>query len=215
MNWTAFFTEKEFLLRYHTGEEFLIAFICFVVACKLTQRFTGKQSSLNQRQKSQVELVGAAFVILGISSLFHAIIHAWHLNQNLLYQTLLGYSFGLLTMIVAISSENPLNKKVFLLLYLPLLSFLLPGIYEKIPIFGEFRPLVWISIAYLSGLVCMLLFAAFYRTRNKDILWSALGFSLICISHSTCSHNMNQISLVLSSAIQNYTFRIIHLWIFE
>jgi len=182
MDWQAFFTEKEFLLKYHMSEEFLIAFICFVVACKLTQRFAGAHLSLDQRQKSRVELVGAAFVILGISSLLHAIIHAWHLDQNLLYQTLLGYSFGLLTMIVAISSEDPRNKKIFLLLYLPFLSFLLPDIYEKFPIFGQFRPLVWISIAYLSGLVCMLLFAAFYRTRNKNILWSAVGFSLICIS---------------------------------
>ena len=182
MNWQASYAEKEFLLKYHIGEELLIAFICFIIACRLSQRFTETQISLDQRQQSRVGLVGAAFVILGISSLFHALIHAFQLNQNLLYQTLLGYCFGLLTLVVAISSENPRNKKIFLLLYLPLLSFLLPGIYEKFPIFGQFRPLVWISIAYLSGLVCMLLFAAFYRDRNKGVLWSALGFSLICIS---------------------------------
>jgi signal transduction histidine kinase len=182
MNWQASFPENNFLLNYHTGEEFLIAFICFTIAYRLTQRFAGTKKSLEQGQKSRAGLAAGAFLILGISSLFHAIIHACHLNQNLLYQTLLGYSFGLLTMIVAISSEDPRNKKMFLLLYLPLLAFLLPGIYEKFPIFGQFRPLVWISIAYLSGLVCMLLFAAFYRTQNKSILWSALGFSLLCIS---------------------------------
>ncbi|MEN8143022.1 MAG: HAMP domain-containing protein, partial [Thermodesulfobacteriota bacterium] len=182
MTWPTAFTEKEFLLRYHTGEEFLIAFICLIIASRLTQRFASTGLPLDQGQKSRSGLACAAFLILGISSLFHAIIHACHLNQNLLYQTLLGYSFGLLTLIVAISSEDPRNKKIFLLLYLPLLTFLLPGVYEKFPIFGQFRPLVWISIAYLSGLLCMLLFAAFYRMRNKSILWSALGFSLICVS---------------------------------
>lgn len=182
MNWQAPFPENNFLLNYHTGEEFLIAFICLTIAYRLTRRFEGAHKSLGQRHQSRAGLAGGAFLILGLSSLIHAIIHACHLNQNLLYQTLLGYSFGLLIMIVAISSENPHNKKIFLLLYLPLLLFLLPDIYEKFPIFGQFRPLVWISIAYLSGLVCMLLFAAFYRTRNQNILWSALGFSLICIS---------------------------------
>ena len=182
MNWSASFAEKDFLLKYHIGEELLIAVICFTIAFRLTQRFGVITPSLDPGQKSRVELTGAAFVILGISSLFHATIHAFHLNQNLLYQTLLGYCFGLLTLIVAISSENPRNKKIFLLLYLPLLSFLLPGIYEKFPIFGQFRPLVWISIAYLSGLVCMLLLAAFYRSREKGILWSALAFCLISIS---------------------------------
>lgn len=182
MTWQTAFAEKEFLLKYHIGEEFLIALICFTIAYRLTRRSAGAQRFMDQGQKSRAWLTGAAFLILGISSLFHAIIHACHLNQNLLYQTLLGYSFGLLTMIVAISSEDPRNKKIFLLLYLPLLAFLLPGIYEKFPIFGQFRPLVWISIAYLSGLVCMLLFAAFYRMRNKSILWSALAFSLISVS---------------------------------
>jgi signal transduction histidine kinase len=182
MNWQISFAEKEFLLKYHTGEEFLIALICFTIAYRLTQRFAGVRLSLDQIQKSRAWLSGAAFLILGTNSLFHAIIHACHLNQNLLYQTLLGYSFGLLTLIVAISSEDPRNKKIFLLLYLPLLAFLLPAIYENFPLFGQFRPLVWISIAYLSGLVCMLLFAAFYRSRTKSLLWSAMGFALICVS---------------------------------
>lgn len=181
MNWPSL-TEKAFLLKYHNGEEFLIAFICFFIACRLINRSGRGPLALDSRQSSRVELVGTAFVILGISSLFHAVIHVCHLNQNLLYQTLLGYCFGLLVMIVAISAENPDSKKIWLLFYLPLFLFLLPGIYEKFPIFGQCRPLVWISIAYLSGLVGMLLFAAFYRTRNKGILWAGLGFSLICIS---------------------------------
>lgn len=182
MNWPASFSGKYFLLNYHIGEEFLIACICLAIAYRLTHHFAGPRRSPEQEQKNRAWLAGGAFLILGVSSLFHAIIHACHLNQNLLYQTLLGYSFGLLTMTVAISSENPRNKKIYLLLYLPLLAFLLPGIYEKFPIFGQFRPLLWISIAYLSGLVCMLFLAAFYRTRNKSILWAALSFALICIS---------------------------------
>jgi signal transduction histidine kinase len=182
MTWQVSSIEKALLLNYHIGEELLIALICFTIAYRLTQRFAGARLSLDQIQKSRAWLTGAAFLILGINSFFHAIIHFCHLDQNLLYQTLMGYSFGLLTLIVAISSEDPRNKKLFLLLYLPLLTFLLPTIYEKIPLFGQFRPLVWISIAYLSGLVCMLLFAAFYRIRNKSLLWSALGFALICIS---------------------------------
>ena len=181
MNWLAYYTDKGFLLNYHKGEEFLIALICFIIARRFILEHN-KVSSLDHGQKSRIILFAAAFLILGISSLSHAVIHLLHLNLNLLYQTLLGYCFGLLTLIVALSSENPGRKKILLLLYLPLLTFLFPGIYEKFPLFGQFRPLVWISIAYLSGLSCMLLFAAFYRTRKKDLLWAAIGFVLICVS---------------------------------
>ncbi|MDF1577400.1 MAG: ATP-binding protein [Desulfobulbales bacterium] len=181
MNWLAYYTDKGFLLDYHTGEEFLIALICLIIAGRFALQHKGNPP-LTPGQENRAILFAASFLILGISSLFHAIIHLNHFNLNLLYQTLLGYCFGLLTFIVAISSENPGRKKIFLLFYLPLLAFLLPDIYEKFPIFARFRPLVWISVAYLSGLVCMLLFAAYYRTRKKDILWSAIGFVLVCVS---------------------------------
>lgn len=66
--------------------------------------------------------------------------------------------------------------------YFGLLIFLVPGIYEELPIFGEFRPLVWLSIAYLSGIVCMLYFAAFYRTGSRNFIYSGIGHAFICIS---------------------------------
>lgn len=181
MNWPSYYTDKGFLLDYHTGEEFLIASICLIIATRFILMHH-RTPGLDHVHKSRAMLFSASFLILGISSFFHAVIHLNHLNLNLLYQTLLGYCFGLLTFIVAISSENPGRKKILLLCYLPLLGFLVPDIYEKFPIFGQFRPLVWISVAYLSGLVCMLLFAAFYRTRKIEILWSAIGFLLLCIS---------------------------------
>ena len=87
-----------------------------------------------------------------------------------------------MVLIIAISSSNPQTKTKILLFYLPLLILLVPGIYETFPLFGKFRPLVWISIAYLAGHICILHVAAYYRIKQKRILLSGLGFLFICIS---------------------------------
>jgi signal transduction histidine kinase len=93
----------------------------------------------------------------------------------------MGYSLGLFILILAISVEKPRNKIALPLLYIPLLALLHPALYEKFPFFGQFRPLVWILIAYLSGIVCMLYIGTFYRRRSKRFLFSALGHLVICI----------------------------------
>ena len=171
---------KEFLLNYHIGEEILIGLICLLIAVRAF-RTSGFSVSTDQIKSSRIFLVGASFFLLGSSSLIHAIIHASHSNLNLLYQTLMGYSLGLFILILAISVENPRNKVTLPLLYIPLLVLLHPMVYEKFPFFGQFRPLVWILIAYLSGIVCILYIGTFYRRRSKRFLFSALGHLVICI----------------------------------
>ena len=171
---------RDFLLNYHIGEEVLIGLICLLIAVRAF-RTIGFSVSSDQVKSSRIFLVGASFFILGSSSLIHAIIHASHSNQNLLYQTLLAYSFGLFILILAISVENPRNKIALPLLYIPLLALLHPAAYEQFPLFGQFRPLVWILIAYLSGIVCILYIGTFYRRRSKRFLFSALGHLIICI----------------------------------
>jgi signal transduction histidine kinase len=93
----------------------------------------------------------------------------------------MGYSLGLFILILAISVENPRNKVALPLLYIPLLVLLHPVVYEQFPFFGQFRPLVWILIAYLSGIVCILYIGTFYRRRSKRFLFSALGHLIICV----------------------------------
>lgn len=171
---------KEFLLRYHNGEEILIGIICLLIAIRAF-RVSAIKISGNQTKSGRIFLVGASFLILGSSSFIHAIIHATQSDLNLLYQTLIGYGLGLFTLIVAISVENPRNKIAIPLLYIPLLLMLHPMAYEKFPFFGQFRPLVWIVIAYLSGIVCMLYIGTFYRRRSKQFLFSAVGHLIICI----------------------------------
>jgi len=172
---------RQILISYHIGEEFLIALICSLIAIRAFHTFR-VSPHLGEEKRSRIFLAGTAFVILGLNSGLHGSIHALHLNQNLLYQTLLGYCIGLLTLIIAISAERPENKKAFPLLYVPLLALLLPGVSSSFPIFGEFRPLVWIVIAYLSGVVCMVYIATFYRTRRTRFIYSALGHMIICTS---------------------------------
>lgn len=171
---------REFLLQYHNIEEILIGILCLLIAIRAFKtssfKFTG-----NLIKSSRIFLVGASFFILGSSSLIHAIIHATDADLNLLYQTLLGYSLGLFTLITAISVEDPRNKITIPLLYIPLLVLLHPALYEKFPFFGQFRPLVWILVAYLSGIVCMLYIGTFYRRRSKQFLLSAFGHLIICI----------------------------------
>jgi signal transduction histidine kinase len=171
---------REFLLKYHNAEEILIGIICLLIAIRAF-RTSGLKVSRDPEKSSRIFLVGAGFIILGSSSLIHAIIHATHADLNLLYQTLMGYSLGLFILIIAISVETPRSKIATPLLYIPLLALLHPMAYEKFPLFGQFRPLVWILIAYLSGIVCMLYIGTFYRRRSKQFLFSALGHLIICI----------------------------------
>jgi signal transduction histidine kinase len=171
---------REFLLKYHNAEEILIGIICLLIAIRAF-RTCGLKISKHHEKSSRIFLVGAGFIILGSSSLIHAIIHATHADLNLLYQTLMGYSLGLFILIIAISVETPRSKIATPLLYIPLLALLHPMAYEKFPLFGQFRPLVWILIAYLSGIVCMLYIGTFYRRRSKQFLFSALGHLIICI----------------------------------
>jgi len=171
---------REFLLQYHNGEEILIGIVCLLIAIRAFRTSLIKNTG-NQGKSSRIFLVGASFIILGCSSVIHATIHATHADLNLLYQTLLGYSLGLFILIIAISAENPRNKISIPLLYIPLLVLLHPALYEKFPFFGQFRPLVWILVAYLSGIVCMLYIGTFYRRRNKMFLFSAFGHLIICI----------------------------------
>ena len=171
---------REFLLQYHKVEEILIGMLCLLIAIRAF-RTSGIKTTDNPVKSSRIFLVGTSFVILGCSSLTHAIIHATHADLNLLYQTLLGYSLGLFTLIIAISVDDPRNKITIPLLYIPLLLLLHPAIYEKFPFFGQFRPLVWILVAYLSGIVCMLYIGTFYRRRSKEFLFSAFGHLVICI----------------------------------
>jgi signal transduction histidine kinase len=167
-------------MSYHITEELVIGFICIIIALRAFS--SSKSEQLSLEVNSRIFLIGSSFILLGISSLSHASIHAFKLNLNLLYQTLFGYCLGLLTLIAAVSSEQPGNKRFFPFLFLPLLLLLHPAIYSVFPMFGDFRPLVWLVISYLSGIVCMLYIAAYYRTRAKRYLYSSLGHAIICMS---------------------------------
>jgi signal transduction histidine kinase len=172
MNWMSF----------HISEELLIALLCLLIGLRAYGVSRSPEMTGDRDRRSRAFILAAGFLILGLNSLIHAVIHAAGFNQNLLYQTLLGYCLGLLTLILAISTERPWRKRFFPLLYLPLLVLLLPQVYERFPIFNEFRPLVWIIIAYLSGIVSILYMAAYYQTRLTRFLLSALGHLLICTS---------------------------------
>jgi signal transduction histidine kinase len=178
-------TGQELLFRiwldYHIGEEIFIAVICFLIA-KRAYLIRTEETSLDEEGSSRMLLIGSAFFILGLNSALHATIHAMGWDLNLLYQTLMGYCLGLFIIIVAISSEKPWTKTYMPLLYFPLLVLLHPAVYEHFPIFAEFRPMAWIAISYLSGIVCILYVAAYYHTRLKRFVLSALGHLTICIS---------------------------------
>jgi len=165
-------------MSYHIAEEILIASICGIISFRAF--YSSKSEQLSKEISNRIVLIGSGFAILCISSASHAFIHASHLNLNLLYQTLLGYCLGLLILIVAISSEKPWDKQYFPLLYIPLLVLFHPAVYTVFPIFGEFRPLVWLVISYFSGVLFMLYIAAYYRTRARRYIYASLGHALIC-----------------------------------
>ncbi len=174
-----FFNER--FLYYHIFEEFFIALVCFIISLR-SFSILKTEENLHHEQRSRIFLIASAFIILGINSTTHAFIHAYDLNLNLLYQTLLGYCLGLLVLIVAISAVKPDSKRFLPFLYVFFLFLLIPDLYERFPVFSEFRPLVWIFVAYLSGVVCMLYIATYYRTSDQRFLYSAFGHLLICIS---------------------------------
>jgi signal transduction histidine kinase len=165
---------------YHIAEESAVALVCLWIAVRAYAVSRTLDGADDLEKRSRTFLVGAGFLILGFSSFLHAFIHALGFNLNILYQTLTGYCLGLLTLIAAISAERPWRKRLLPLLYLPSLVLLFPGIYESFPIFSEFRPLVWVAIAYLSGIVSILYLAAYYNTRLRRFLLSAFGHLLIC-----------------------------------
>jgi signal transduction histidine kinase len=173
-----FFNER--FLYYHIFEELFIAFVCFIISLR-SFSILRTEKGLHHDQNSRIFLITSAFIILGINSATHAFIHAYDLDLNLLYQTLLGYCLGLFILIVAISAVKPYNKKLLPFLYFPLLILLIPDLYRSFPLFSEFRPLVWIFVAYLSGVVCMLYIATYYKTSDLRFLYSAFGHLLICI----------------------------------
>ncbi len=174
--------DPSFFIKYHCWEELLIAMVCISIAGRLLAVPAGQGSSPAIAKNSRIFLVRAGYLLLALSSGLHAFIHIRGLNLNLLYLTLLGYCFALMTFIIAISSTRPQTKRFFPFLALLLLLLLIPGIYENLPDFRKFRPLVWISIAFLAGHVCILHMAAFYRVHSKRVLLSAAGFFLICLS---------------------------------
>ncbi len=165
-------------ITYHICEEYLIALISFLIAFRAFK--TSQTTSLSQEIRSRIFLIGSGFTLLGINSAVHASIHAFQMNHNLLYQTLLGYCLGLLVIITAVSAEKPWNKNFLPLFYIPLLVLLHPDIYTIFPIFETFRPFVWVIISYLSGLVCMLYIGVYYRTKAKKYLYSSMGHAFIC-----------------------------------
>jgi signal transduction histidine kinase len=176
------FEDTSFFISYHCWEEFLIALICFSLVGRLIYRLQDGDNLQDREQDARVFLVAAGYTLLGMSSAIHAFIHVRGLNLNLLYLTLFGYCLALLSFIVAISSATPRIKHFFPYIYLPLLILLVPDVYVNLPSFGKFRPLVWISVAFLAGHVCILHVAAYYRLKDKRVLFSAFGFLLICIS---------------------------------
>lgn len=177
-----YYLNKDFFITYHNWEEFLITLVCISIAGRLFLASRNSSEPTTPEQKGRLFLVAAGFTILGFNSLLHAFIHAAGFDLNLLYKTLFGYCFGLITIIIAVSSSKPQNMKMVPLLYIPLLFLLVPGIFETLPLFGKFRPLVWISIAFLAGHVCILHVVAYYRIKRSQILFSAIGYLLICIS---------------------------------
>ncbi|HEB49414.1 MAG TPA: HAMP domain-containing sensor histidine kinase [Desulfobulbus sp.] len=174
--------DKSFFIAYHGWEEFLIALICLSLVGRMVLPWPVRDGPHDADQRERIFLVSSGYGLLAVSSAAHAFIHFHSLNLNILYLTLFGYCLALLSFIVAISSATPRIKRLFPILYLLLAVLLVPAVYEQLPSFGKFRPLVWIGIAFLSGHVCILHVAAYYRLKSKRVLLTALGFLLICIS---------------------------------
>lgn len=176
--------DTTFFIEYHCWEEFLIATVCISIALRLSlvRVPPGTRDRFDPEKINRLTLARTGYILLALSSAVHGFIHIRNLNLNLLYLTLLGYCFALLTFIYAISSIRPRIQRFIPVFYMLLLLFFVPNIYENLPDFSKFRPLIWISIAFLAGHVCVLHVAAFYRVKNKRVFLTAAGFLLICLS---------------------------------
>lgn len=182
MIWSYWSSNKAILLLYHTWEESFISLTCLLLAFRAAKLLRQLQSEGDIDEKSRALLTCIGFAILGVSSAFHAIIHGAEFDNNLLYHSLVNYCLGLTTLIFANSGESIRSGKPFIILFLAFFILLVPSIYTQLPYFGEFRPLLWISIAYLAGVAAILSIASFYRCKYPRTLWCAIGFALICIS---------------------------------
>jgi len=167
-------------LDYHNIEELFIAILSFVVSIRVYLR---KRSATGEENRARLIIYSSGFFILSISSFIHAMIHILALDDNLLFQTLTGYSIGLLLLILAISSKEP-EKKTLLpfLLYMPLIVLLLPDIYRSLPDFKLFRPLIWIIVAYLSGTLSILHIVMYRNLSVRPLFYISLGYALIAVS---------------------------------
>ncbi|MDA8171398.1 MAG: ATP-binding protein [Nitrospiraceae bacterium] len=169
-------------LSYHIGEESLISVSCFYLGVKAFRAYKANSGHLGKEEKSRIALMSSGFALMGMSSAIHAFIHLAGFDENLLYQTLLGYCLGFLVLIAAIAADNPQRFRLAPLLYLPTLFLLQPGLYSRFPLFAVFRPLAWVSIAYLAGLLFLLQIAVYYHSRAQRHLYTSLGWAFLCIS---------------------------------
>lgn len=166
---------------YHNLEEILIAVLSLIVSMRAY--LYGRSNIQDNENRARLFIYSSGFFILSISSMIHSLIHMIPLNENMLFQTLTGYSLGLFLIILSISSKEP-EKKTLLpfLLYMPLTILLLPDIYKNLPEFKLFRPLIWIVIAYLSGTLCILHIAMYKNSSLRSLLLMSIAYALIAIS---------------------------------
>ncbi len=170
-------------MHYHIGEEFLIASLSFVLGFEALFLYRNSTTlALDPDRKDRIFLVCAGFIVLGLTNTVHALIHLLGLDLNLLYQTLFGSCLGFIMLIAAISSERPAKWRFLPWVYPPLFIFLIPALYTRFPLFQAFRPLMWLFVSYLTGILCLLFIAMFYRHGTRRHLYSALGLALICAS---------------------------------
>ncbi|MEW6571617.1 MAG: ATP-binding protein [Nitrospirota bacterium] len=167
---------------YHNIEEASIAGVCFIIALRFFFFYRDKDSLTTAENRGRLYFVTAGFSFLGISSAFHAAIHILDLPYNLLFQTILGYSFGFLMLILAITMQIPEKKKYLILFYLLLLTFLIPDVYKSFPDFKMFRPLAWLVTSYFSGILCVTYILAFQNMRLRSYLYAAISHLFICIA---------------------------------
>lgn len=168
-------------LDYHNIEEVLIAALSLSVSIRAY--LNGRANAWDKENRARLFIYSSGFFILSLSSTIHSLIHIIPLNENMLFQTLTGYSLGLLLIILSISSKEP-EKKTLLpfLLYMPLIVLLLPDIYKGLPDFKLFRPLIWIVFAYLSGVLSILHIAMYQNSSIRSLLYMSMAYALLAIS---------------------------------
>lgn len=182
MQWLCAVLSQRELILWHNAEELVISLLCLSVGLRGMHGLWRRSQVVDLERQSRALIFCAGFFLLAASSLLHAAIHAFSLNSNMLYQTLLGYCVSLLLIIAGISMDRASQKRWLPLLYLPLVVLLVPAINEKFPLFGEFRPLVWVSVSYLAGIAGMLYVAIYHRSGQGLTLVCGIGFFLISLS---------------------------------